>query len=257
MDINEKKDKNPWAICKASQKKHGFGKKKLESCILKVKKKTGYHESSNPADQIAEMINDDPNLISECQPNATWEIDGKPVHGVAFRDESWDQAMHDISDTWASGYKIMIFDDGLLMTNDTDVLEANEDAMRPVFYPRSVNDALAYARHYWWTENDPRAVNTGTNQERDSRPLSDQFPTMESIAENLEMMAPPQEKSVDQIEAEMDALLASLGPEAPVKPEVEPEVEPGIVPDAPEPTEPDPFNPTQPAIDPHPKACDY
>jgi hypothetical protein len=70
-------------------------------------------------------------------------------------------------------------------------------------------------------------------------------------------MMEPQQKSVEQIEAEMDALLASFGPEAPVKPEVEPEVEPGVVPDAPEPTEPDPFNPTQPAVDPHPKACEY
>lgn len=72
------------------------------------------------------------------------------------------------------------------------------------------------------------------------------------------MMAPVREKSVEEIEAEMDALLASMGgPEAPVKPEVEPEVEPGVVPDAPEPTEPDPFSPTQPAVDPHPKACEY
>ena len=71
------------------------------------------------------------------------------------------------------------------------------------------------------------------------------------------MMAPVREKSPEEIEAEMDAVLAMMGPEAPVKPEVEPEVEPGVVPDAPEPTEPDPFNPTQPAVDPHPKACEY
>lgn len=80
----------------------------------------------------------------------------------------------------------------------------------------------------------------------------------EAIREDVAMMEPQvQEKPVEEIEAEMDALLAALGPEAPVKPEVEPEVEPGVVPDAPEPTEPDPFNPTQPAVDPHPKACEY
>lgn len=31
---------NPWAICRAAQKRHGFGRKKLERCILEVKKKS-------------------------------------------------------------------------------------------------------------------------------------------------------------------------------------------------------------------------
>lgn len=76
-----------------------------------------------------------------------------------------------------------------------------------------------------------------------------------SIREDVAMMEPQQqEKSIEQIEADMDALLASFGPAAPVKPEVEPEVDPGVTPDAPEPSEPDPFNPTQPAVNPHPKA---
>jgi hypothetical protein len=30
---------NPWAICRAAQKRHRFGKKKLERCILEVKAK--------------------------------------------------------------------------------------------------------------------------------------------------------------------------------------------------------------------------
>lgn len=33
---------NPWAICRAAQKRHGFRRKKLESCILKVKKQLGH-----------------------------------------------------------------------------------------------------------------------------------------------------------------------------------------------------------------------
>lgn len=32
---------NPFAVCKAAQKRHGFGKKKLERCIRAVKKSAG------------------------------------------------------------------------------------------------------------------------------------------------------------------------------------------------------------------------
>lgn len=252
MDINEKK-KNPWAICGANIKNQKSAK--FERCVLKVKKKTGYHESSNPVDQIAEMITDDPNLILECEPNATWDLGNQQVHGVAFRDEPWDQAMHDIADTWSAGYKIMVFEDGLLMANDPSLMELGPEQGAQVFFPKSVNEALTLARQHWWNDTSEEA------------PPSDQFPRMESIEAIMDtitedmsavgMMAPAQQKSPEELEAEMDALLASFGPEAPVKPEVEPEVEPGVVPDAPEPTEPDPFNPTQPAIDPHPKACEY
>lgn len=259
----EKKN-NPWAICTSSVGRKN--KAKYERCVLKVKKETGYHEGQNPVDQIAEMITDDPDLIVECEPNAAWNIGGKEVPGVEFGHEPWEQAMHDIADAWNNGYRIMVFgDDGFLMTNNTDILELQHD---DIVYPRSTNDALAYARHNWYTMDDPRATNTGTaRQYQDPRPQGDQFPQLESVNKLMDsisedmgvvgMMAPVQEKSPEEIEAAIDQLLSNMGPAAPVKPEVEPEVEPGVAPDAPEPTEPDPFNPTQPAVDPHPKACDY
>jgi hypothetical protein len=31
---------NPFAVCKANAKKYGWGKKKTEKCILKVKRKS-------------------------------------------------------------------------------------------------------------------------------------------------------------------------------------------------------------------------
>lgn len=37
-----RKSVNPFAVCKAAQKRHGFGKKKLERCIRSVKKGMGH-----------------------------------------------------------------------------------------------------------------------------------------------------------------------------------------------------------------------
>jgi hypothetical protein len=172
MDINEKK-KNPWAICGANIKDQKSAK--FERCVMKVKKKTGYHENVevDPIEQIADLIDQDSAPVVED---------------------------HDCPGGCASG---------------------------------------GYCRSVGRCGHKCCEINYAA-----------------AIREDVAMME-PQQKSVEQIEAEMDALLASFGPEAPVKPEVEPEVEPGVVPDAPEPTEPDPFNPTQPAVDPHPKACEY
>ena len=54
-ETKKKKAKgNPWAICTASVGRDD--KAKYERCVMKVKKKTGYHESLWPIDPIIEKI---------------------------------------------------------------------------------------------------------------------------------------------------------------------------------------------------------
>ena len=243
-------------------------------------KKTGYKEGAelSPIDQIAEMVTEHPDVISESRPNATWMVGDHNVIGIAFRDEQWEQAMHEISEAWTAGYKIMIFDDGLLMTNDTEVLNSAQESQYNIVYPRTVTDALAYARHYWWTLGDERAVNHGSGEEQQapvavsaSEPVGDQFPRLEDIEKiaNLTedfgmgmeapvMDAPSQTsaRSVEQLEAELDALLAAeMGPTTEPITEPEAPVAPMEPPSAP--SQPDPFTPTRPAVTPDPKACGY
>lgn len=59
--IDEGKSKNsPWAICTNSVGREN--KKKYERCIMSVKKKT-HKESTDPVQQIAEMLTDDPDVM--------------------------------------------------------------------------------------------------------------------------------------------------------------------------------------------------
>lgn len=259
MDPISEKKNNPWAICTSSVGRKD--KKKYERCVMKVKKQTGYKESTDPVDQIAEMVTDDPDVISECQPNATWNLAGKQVNGVEFRDEPWEEAMHDVADTWNAGYKIMVFEDGLLMANDPELLELADRGM-DVYFPKTATEALAIAKHFWWTSGDPEAIQHGQGEgyewqaPQDPAP-SDQFPKLESVGNPT--MEPPvhsgDDTMIDQFDAQLDQILASLGGPAtkPAEPETMPEVDPGN-PDVPEPSEPDPFTPTRPAILPEPKA---
>lgn len=271
-----KKKSNPWAICTASVGRDN--KEKYERCIMKVKKKTAYKEGAelSPVDQIAEMLTDHPDVIAEMRPDAQWTLGERDVPGISLRDEPWEEAMHKIASAWESGYKIMVFDDGLLMTNDTDILTPDM-AGGSMFYPRSVTDALAYARHYWWTENDPQAVNHGAGQDArppQAEPVGDQFPHLEdieriaSLTEDLGSMgmgmggepavmdAPSMSssRSVDELEAELDALLAAeMGGGPAVEPITEPEA-PAVPAEPSAPTQPDPFTPTKPSVSPDPKA---
>lgn len=48
---------NPFAVCKAAQKRHGFGKKKLERCIRSVKRSVGMgHITMNERIQVSEAL---------------------------------------------------------------------------------------------------------------------------------------------------------------------------------------------------------